>query len=262
MSTTVTATMPDPDPLDRATKQRLIVIGNGMAGARAVEEIIDRGGSERFAITMFGDEPYGNYNRISLSNVLAGSEDAAGIYLNPLDWYEHNAVTLHAGVRVTKIDRYARTVRSENGTTHQYDKLIIATGSRSFFPPIEGMLDPHRPLKGVFGFRTIADCDRMLHWAQSAKRVAVIGGGLLGLEAARGLLARGLEVHVVHRAARLMNVQLDGQAAAILRRGVEEMGIHVRLETSTTRLLGDDGKVAGLQFGDGSTLDCDMVVVT
>jgi nitrite reductase (NADH) large subunit len=247
---------------DRIARQRLIVIGNGMAGARTVEEIIDRGGSDRFAITMFGDEPHGNYNRISLSNVLAGSEDPQGIFLNPLDWYEHNAITLRVGVRVTGIDRYARTVTVDDESTHRYDKLIIATGSRPFFPPIDGMLDQGVPITGVFGFRTIADCDAMLAWARGARRLAVIGGGLLGLEAARGLLERGLEVHVIHRADRLMNVQLDGQAGAILRRGVEELGIHVQLETSTTRILGEGGRVSGLQFGDGTTLDCDMVVVT
>jgi nitrite reductase (NADH) large subunit len=241
---------------------RLIVIGNGMAGARAVEEIIDRGGSDLFEITMFGDEPHGNYNRISLSNVLAGSEESGGIFLNPLDWYEHNAVTLHAGVRVTGIDHFAKTVTAEDGSEHGYDKLIIATGSRPFFPPIDGMLDDGRPVDGVFGFRTLADCDAMLESARGARSAAVIGGGLLGLEAARGLLARGLEVHVVHRANRLMNVQLDGQAAAILHRGVEELGIHVHLEKSTTRVSSEDGRVAALEFGDGSTLDCDMIVVT
>jgi nitrite reductase (NADH) large subunit len=254
-----TASLDDPEG---GARQRLIVIGNGMAGARAVEEIIDRGGSELFAITMFGDEPHGNYNRISLSNVLAGSEDPTGIFLNPLEWYAQNAITLHAGVRVTKIDRYAKSVTADDGTTHHYDKLIIATGSRSFFPPIEGMLDDGKPLTGIFGFRTIADTDAMLGWARQARRVAVIGGGLLGLEAARGLLERGLEVHVVHRADRLMNVQLDGQAGAILLRGVEELGIHVRLEASTARVLGDGGHVSGLDLGDGETLDCDMVVVT
>ncbi|MEJ7824745.1 MAG: nitrite reductase large subunit NirB [Solirubrobacteraceae bacterium] len=257
MTSTATAGTPTP-----GAKQRLIVIGNGMAGARAVEEIIDRGGADQFQITMFGDEPYGNYNRISLSNVLAGSEDPAGIFLNPLDWYQHHNITLHAGVRVTKIDRYAKTITADHATTLHYDKLIIATGSRSFLPPIEGMHDPRHPLRGVFGFRTMADCDRMLAWAQGHRKVAIIGGGLLGLEAARGLLARGLEVHVVHRAERLMNVQLDGQAAAILLRGVEELGIHVHLQTSTTRVLGEDGHVTGLEFGDGSTVDCDMVVVT
>ncbi|MEA2373126.1 MAG: nitrite reductase large subunit [Solirubrobacteraceae bacterium] len=245
-------------------RSRLIVIGNGMAGARAVEEILERGGREIFDITMFGDEPHGNYNRISLSNVLAGLEDPDAIYLNPLDWYEENSITLHVGVRVTRVDRFAREVTADDGTVHPYDKLIIATGSRSFFPPIPGLLDDDgRPRSGVFGFRTISDTERMLDWAGGATRAAVIGGGLLGLEAARGLLERGLEVHVVHRGSRLMNMQLDGQAGAILRRGVEDLGMRVHLETSTTRVLaGEDGRVRGLEFDDGPTLDCDMVVAT
>ena len=262
MTSTEAAATAVPETSGSAGKQRLIVVGNGMAGARAVEEILDRGGSELFAITMFGDEPHGNYNRISLSNVLAGSEDPAGIFLNPLEWYQHNDITLHAGVRVTRIDRYGRTVTADDGTVHPYDKLIVATGSRSFFPPIDGLRQLGRAQTGTFGFRTMSDCTRMLEWARGARRVAVIGGGLLGLEAARGLLERGMEVHVVHRAEHLMNVQLDGQAAAILRRGVEELGIHVRLATRTTRVCGEGGRVTGLQFGDGSTLDCDMVVVT
>ena len=246
-------------------KTRLIVVGNGMAGARAVEEILQRGGADMFDITMFGAEPHGNYNRISLSNVLAGVEDPGEIFLNPLDWYEENAITLHAGVRITRLDRFAREVTTDDGTVHPYDKLIIATGSRPFFPPIPGMLDDEgRPRTGVFGFRNIADTEQMLEWAPGVTRAAVIGGGLLGLEAARGLLERGLEVHVVHRAERLMNMQLDGQAGAILRRGVEDLGVHVHLETSTTELLvGGDGRVAGLRFGDdGIELECDMVVVT
>jgi len=245
-------------------RDRLIVIGNGMAGARTVEEILQRGGGETFEITMFGDEPHGNYNRISLSNVLAGLEDPDAIFLNPLSWYKENSVTLHAGVRVTRVDRFAREVTADDGTVHRYDKLIIATGSRSFLPPIRGLLDYYgRPRTGVFGFRSIADTQQMLDWARDAKRAAVIGGGLLGLEAARGLLERGLEVHVVHRASRLMNMQLDGQAGTILRRGVEDIGMHVHLETATTRVLVDHaGRVTGLEFGDGTALECDMVVAT
>ncbi|HWH11010.1 MAG TPA: nitrite reductase large subunit NirB [Solirubrobacteraceae bacterium] len=245
-------------------RDKLVVIGNGMAGARTVEEILERGGRDIFEITVFGDEPHGNYNRISLSNVLAGLEEPGAIFLNPLDWYEENAVTLHAGVRVTRIDRFAREVTADDGTLHRYDKLIIATGSRSFFPPIPGLLeDDGRPRRGVFGFRNIADTEQMLDWARGATRVAVIGGGLLGLEAARGLLERGLEAHIVHRGSRLMNMQLDGQAGAILRRGVEDLGIHVHIGTSTARVLvADNGRVAGLQFGDDSKLECDMVVAT
>ncbi len=247
-----------------SAKSRLIVVGNGMAGARAVEEILERGGADLFEITMFGDEPHGNYNRISLSNVLAGLEDPGEIFLNPLSWYEENAITLHAGVRVTRIDQFAREVTADDGTVHPYDKLMIATGSSSFFPSIRGLRDYFGRIRGgVFGFRNIADTDGMLEWVGNATCVAVIGGGLLGLEAARGLLERGLEVHVVHRASRLMNMQLDGQAGGILRRGVEELGVHVHLETSTTEILaGEDGGLAGLRFGDGTELACDMLVVT
>ena len=135
-------------------KQRLVVIGNGMAGARAVEEVLARGGGEMFDITMFGDEPYGNYNRILLSNILSGVQDTSEIFLNPLDWYAHNDIALHAGVRVTKIDRFDKTVRADDATIHGYDKLIVATGSRSFFPPIDGMLDHGRPLRASSAFAT------------------------------------------------------------------------------------------------------------
>jgi nitrite reductase (NADH) large subunit len=245
-------------------RQKLIVVGNGMAGARAVEEILQRGGADMFEITMFGDEPHGNYNRISLSNVLAGKESRDGIFLNPLSWYERNEITLHAGVRVTRLDRFAQEVTADDGTVHRYDKLILATGSRPFFPPIPGLLDDDgRPRSGVFGFRNIADTEEMLEWARGANKAAVVGGGLLGLEAARGLLARGLEVHVVHRDAWLMEQQLDAQPGEILTRGVRDLGIHVHLEMSTSEVLVDEaGHISGLRFGDGSELECDMVVMT
>jgi nitrite reductase (NADH) large subunit len=201
--------------------ERLLVVGNGMAGARTVEEILERGGGERFEITMFGDEPHGNYNRISLSNVLAGAEDPRDIFLNPLDWYEENGIRLHAGRRIVRLDSHARRVYTEDGLGHEYDVLIIATGSRSHIPPIHGLYDAKGALKaGVFGFRNMKDCDRMLAWAEEAGRAAVIGGGLLGLEAARGLVGRGLDVEVVHRPARLMNLQLDEHGADILRHAV------------------------------------------
>jgi len=242
------------------TREKLLVIGNGMAGARTVEEIVERGGDERFSITMLGDEPYGNYNRISLSNVLAGSDDPRDIYLNPLDWYDENEITLHAGVRARSIDRFAKTVSTDDGDEHTYDKLIIATGSSSFFPPIDGMFDDDGLLPGVFGFRTIDDCEGMLSWAENASRAVVIGGGLLGLEAARGLLERGLDVEVVHRSSRLMNVQLGDGAAQILQAAVEGLGITVRLDASTTRVVGSE-RVEGIELADGETIACDMVVV-
>jgi len=244
-------------------RARLLVVGNGMTGARAVEEILLRGGGEQFSITMCGEEPHGNYNRISLSNVLAGSEDPREIFLNPLDWYEENDITLHAGVRVVAIDRIAQTVETDDGAVHGYEQLILATGSRAWVPPVENAHagDPERGelRPGVFGFRTLRDCDEMLAWAEDAAHVAVIGGGLLGLEAARGLLERGMKATIVHRSNRLMNVQLDLEAAGMLQTAVEAMGIEVLLETSTTALLGEE-RVEGLRFSDGSELACDMVV--
>jgi nitrite reductase (NADH) large subunit len=166
--------------------QRLVVIGNGMAGARTVEEILARNGD--FTITMFGDEPYGNYNRIMLSNLLAGVEDEAGIYLNDLGWYADNNITLNAGVRIERIDRFAQVVYATDGTATPYDKLIIATGSSSWTPPIKNIHNPKRGFhQGVFAFRTLDDTRGMIRYARDHERAVVIGGGLLGLEAARGL---------------------------------------------------------------------------
>jgi len=244
-------------------KLRLIVVGNGMAGVRAIEEILSRSGGQLFDITVFGDEPYGNYNRILLSNVLAGTDDTAEIYLNPKDWYTDNDVDLRAGVRVVRIDRFARVVHADDGTSMRYDRLIIATGSRSFFPPMEGMWVDNKTLTGgVFGFRSLDDCSAMLEYAKGKTKAAVIGGGLLGLEAARGLQNRGLEVDVVHATPTLMNAQLDDAAGAILRRSVEKIGINVHTETRTTGVLSENGSVTGLVFSDGSEIECDMLVVS
>jgi nitrite reductase (NADH) large subunit len=242
-------------------KQRLVVVGNGMAGARAVEEVLARGGAEQFDIVMFGDEPYGNYNRILLSNILSGAQDTSEIFINPLDWYAQNGIRLHTGARVTDIDRAARVVVSENGIRETYDKLMIATGSRAFVPPMAGVTGPDGRMRaGVFGFRTIDDCDGIVAFAKQSRRAAVIGGGLLGLEAARGLINHGCEVHVVHLAGHLMEMQLDASGGAILKASMEAMGVTVHLRKMTTAILGD-GEVTGLAFKDGSTLDCDMVVI-
>ncbi|MCW3061187.1 MAG: Nitrite reductase large subunit [Capsulimonas sp.] len=244
------------------TKQKLVVIGNGMAGARTVEEILARGGAEQFDIVMFGDEPYGNYNRILLSNVLNGSQDAKEIFLNPLEWYAENNINLHAGVRISAIDRVAKCVIDTNGAVTSYDKLIIATGSRAFVPPVQGLLNEDGTDKhGVYVFRTIDDCHKIAGYATKCARAAVIGGGLLGLEAARGLINYGVEVHVVHLANHLMENQLDAPAGAILRNTMEKMGVHVHLGKSTSAILGDDS-VTGLAFKDGEDLACDMVVIS
>jgi nitrite reductase (NADH) large subunit len=243
-------------------KQRLVVIGNGMAGARAVEEILARGGADQFTITMFGDEPYGNYNRIMLSDVLNGSQSPEHIFLNPLAWYAENNITLHAGVPVAEIDRAAREVYTQHGQCVPYDVLIIATGSHAFVPPMDNLRDSVGRLKeGVFVFRTLDDCQKITSYAQRSKRAAVIGGGLLGLEAARGLLTYGCEVHVVQRASYLMNYQLDTASGALLNGAMEALGVHVHCNSATTAILGN-GHMTGLQFKDSSELECDMLVVS
>ena len=248
----------------------LVVIGNGMAGARAVEEVLARGGSQRFRVTVFGDEPYGNYNRIMLSTALAGPGDEDSwrdIYLNPLDWYADNQITLHTGVRIVRIDRFAGKVFADDGTVLGYDKLIIATGSRTFFPPMDGMwVDNHTLTPGVFGFRTLDDTTAMMDYAREHERAVVIGGGLLGLEAAYGLRQHGLDVHVVQGGAVLMNQQLDEEAGAILRRVLEKthgICVHTGQRPTAIRSTGSvEGSVAGVVLADESVIDADMVVVT
>ncbi len=241
---------------------RLVVVGNGMAGVRAIEEILARGGGEKFDITVFGDEPYGNYNRILLSNVLAGKDDPREIYLNALDWYTDNGIDLRAGVRVVRLDTFAHLVHADDGTTMRYDKLVLATGSRAFFPPMDGLWADDKTLAdGVFGFRTLDDTAAMIAEAENRSKAVVLGGGLLGLEAARGLQSRGLAVEVVHAGPTLMNAQLDDPAGSILRRSVENIGIGVHTDKRTTAVLLNDGRLAGVKFADYSQLDCDMLVI-
>ena len=243
-------------------KKQLVVIGNGMAGARTVEEILARGGAGQFEITMFGEEPTGNYNRILLSNVLNGSYKEEEIFLNPLSWYEENNIRLHAGKRASGLLRRARLVYGEDGQPEHYDKLIIATGSRAFIPQMEGSHMPDGSLKpGVFVFRSLDDCRKIAGWAQGKHSAAVIGGGLLGLEAARGLQNFGLNVHVVHLGGHLMPQQLDPGAGAILKTSMEALGLKVHLKKNTTAILGAD-QVLGLRFADGATLECDMVIIS
>ena len=241
---------------------RLVVVGNGMAGVRALEEVLARSGGDRFDVTVFGDEPYGNYNRILLSNVLAGSDDPAEIYLNEVDWYRDNGIDLRAGVRVVRIDTFAHLVHADDGSSVRYDKLILATGSRSFFPPLTGLWADDKTLAdGVFGFRTLDDTAAMIAEAAHRSRAVVIGGGLLGLEAARGLQNRGLTVDVVHSGPTLMNAQLDDLAGAILRKSVENLGIGVLVNKRTTGVIVEDGRLAGVTFADGDRVDCDMLVI-
>jgi nitrite reductase (NADH) large subunit len=234
-----------------------------MAGARAVEEILARGGGEQFAITMFGDEPYGNYNRILLSHVLSGEEAHDGIFLNPIEWYVENGVDLRAPVRVTRIDRFAKVVFSDDGHVTPYDKLILATGSRSFLPPMEGLYAADGGLlPGVFAFRTIDDTRSMVAYAMHDHhhKAVVIGGGLLGLEAARGLQSHGLSVDVVHSGRWLMNAQLGRDGGEVLRRSMVSLGIGIATNNRTTAVWGPD-KVRGVRLRDDTTIDCDLIVV-
>jgi nitrite reductase (NADH) large subunit len=242
-------------------RQKLVVIGNGMAGARAVEEVLARGGGEQFDIVMFGDEVYGNYNRILLSNLLNGSQTQDDILINPLDWYRENGIKLHSGERVEAVDRAAKVVVSNNGVREHYDKLLIATGSRAFIPPMAGAYASEGKLKpGVFGYRTIDDCAAIVEYAKKSKVVVTIGGGLLGLEAARAMTVLGCQSHVVHLAGHLLEMQLDTTAGAILKKAMEGMGIQVHLKKLTSEVKGSD-KVEGLAFKDDTSLDCDMVIV-
>lgn len=259
--------------VNRGQRERLVVIGNGMAGARVIEEILQRD-AQRFAITMFGAEPYGNYNRILLSNVLNSSQAPEDIFLNPLHWYTEHDVTLHAGVKALLIDRTCKTVIGKpmrptstpygsNGCDpaamkieEPYDKVIIATGSRPFVPPLDGMGKP-----GTFLFRTLDDCEQIASYAAHCTKAVVIGGGLLGLEAARGLLTHGVEVTVVEAAPQLMTAQLDPESGASLKATMEHMGIRVFLEKISTHILGEE-RVTGLRFTDDSTLETDMVVIS
>src|SRR4051812_18769843 len=247
------------DDLD--SRDRLVVVGNGMAGARFVEEVLERGGGEFFRITVFGDEPHGNYNRIMLSPVLAGETDEDEIVLNPHEWYSDNDVELRAGVRVERIDTAAKHVHADDGTVTPYDHLVLATGSYSFIPPVPGV---HREdgglLPGVFGFRTIEDTRAMIAAARTHRRAVVVGGGLLGLEAARALQTYGLAVDLVDAAPHLMSAQCDADAGAIVRAGVEALGITVHLSTLTSEVLGPD-RVRGVVLSDGRELAADMLVL-
>ncbi|MCM3031530.1 nitrite reductase large subunit NirB [Niallia sp. MER 6] len=235
-------------------KKKLVMIGNGMAGVRTVEEILKRN-TDSFDITIIGDEPYPNYNRIMLSNVLQGKTTVDDIYINDWSWYEENHIHLITGEKVIKIDRNKKELITDKNQLINYDELIIATGSSAFILPIPGS-----ELEGVIGFRTIEDTEKMLETAQNYKKAVVIGGGLLGLEAARGLIDRGMDVHVVHLLPTLMEQQLDAAAADLLRKDLEAQGMKFLMEKQTAEIYGEN-RVQGLTFTDGSSVECDLVVM-
>jgi nitrite reductase (NADH) large subunit len=194
--------------------------------------------------------------------VLAQSHEPADIFINPLAWYEENDIKLHAGVRAARIDLGARVVHGMDGVAEPYDKLVLATGSRALAPPMEGMKGKDgAPKEGLFVFRTLEDCNQIAAYAARCKKAVVIGGGLLGLEAARGLLGHGLEVHVVHLMGHLMEMQLDARGGALLQAKLEKMGLHVHLRKNTKEILGEE-RVSGVRFEDGGKLGCELVVVS
>lgn len=237
-----------------SNKKKLVMIGNGMAGVRAIEEIL-KANPDMFDITIFGAEKYPNYNRIMLSPVLAGDTTIEDIILNDEKWYSDNDITLHMGKRIKEIQRGYKKVIAEDGTEAEYDNLIIATGSNPFIIPIPG-----HDKQGVMAFRDIDDCDKMFEAAKTYKKAAVIGGGLLGLEAAKGLMHLGMEATVIHDQATLMNMQLDTPAGEMLRAELEDQGIKFKTSTLTTEVVGDE-RVTGLKFKDGSKLDCDLLIM-
>ena len=235
-------------------KPSLVVVGNGMAGMRTVEELLalDAG---LYDITVFGAEPRVNYNRILLSPVLAGEKTADEIVLHPRSWYQDNGITLHAGDPVVAIDRKRRIVRSQSGLEVRYDRLLLATGSQPFIVPVPGA-----GLPGVVGFRDLDDVDTMLAAARRGGHAVVIGGGLLGLEAANGLLKRGMAVTVVHLTGSLLNQQLDGDASLLLKAALEVRGLRILLGVQTAAILGA-GRVEGIRFADGLELAADLIVM-
>ena len=236
-------------------KPALVVIGNGMAGMRTVEELLALA-PDLYDITVFGAEPHGNYNRILLSPVLAGEKTVDDIMLNTREWYAQNGITLHAGDPVEHIDRHRRVVRARSGLEVRYDRLLLATGSKPFIIPVPG-----HQLPGVLAFRDIQDVEGMLAAARNHRRAVVIGGGLLGLEAANGLMRQGMDVTVVHVTDSLMNQQLDKPAARLLQSALEKRGMRFLLDAQTSEITGVD-RVTGIRFKDGTEIAADLVVMT
>ncbi|MEW6144663.1 MAG: FAD-dependent oxidoreductase [Thermodesulfobacteriota bacterium] len=236
------------------SKERVVVIGNGMVGQSAVEHIL-RKKNENIELVVFGEEPDHSYNRILLSEVLSGKKSFAQLYLKKRKWFEENGVKLYTGSRVTEIDTASRRVRSEKGFSSAYDKLVIATGSVAFIPPIKGI-----EKSGVFAYRTIDDVWSMLEVSRYKKNAVVIGGGLLGLEAAKALKDNGMDVTVIHLVDHLMEQQLDYDSGLMLERLIERMGIKFRMKAVTEEILGNE-RAEAVRLASGEILDADLVLV-
>lgn len=234
--------------------RRLVVIGNGMAGMKVVEELLEIA-PKAYDITVFGAEPHPNYNRVLLSPLLAGEKKIADIIINPLEWYGEHGITLHTGDPVVAIDRRRRVVRARSGIEAPYDRLLLATGSKPIMLPVPGY-----DLPGVVTFRDLQDVSAMLQSARAHRKAIVIGGGLLGLEAANGLLRQGMDVTVVHIFDTLMERQLDRAASALLKESLEKRGMKFRMPAKTSAIAGDV-RATGVQFDDGRELDADLIVM-
>jgi nitrite reductase (NADH) large subunit len=237
-------------------KQKLVMIGNGMAGVRTIEELL-KVAPDLYDITVFGAEPHPNYNRILLSPVLAGEQTLDEIVLNSFEWYAENNIALYAGKKVTEVDRVKRVVKASDGTEAEYDRLLICTGSNPFILPVPG-----KDLQGVIAYRDIADTNAMIEAATKYQHAVVIGGGLLGLEAANGLMLRGMQVSVVHVMPTLMERQLDTVAGGLLQKSLEERGLKFLMGAQTQELVGgEDGRVKSIKFKDGTEVPADLVVM-
>lgn len=235
-------------------KLKLVLIGNGLAGMRCLEDLLDMA-PERYEVTVIGEEPWGNYNRIMLSPVLSGEKTIEDIMLHPHAWYSDKGIKFIAQDPAVKIDRTRKVVHTEKGERIDYDRLIIATGSKPFIPPVQGA-----DLNGVISFRDIYDVNTMVKYCETKKNAVVIGGGLLGLEAAYGLKQRGMNVTVLHLMDRIMDRQLDKRASEMLRHSIEQKGIQIITEANTEALLGKDGHVNQVRLKDGTILDADLVI--
>ncbi len=240
------------------TRPALAIIGNGMATARLLDDLASRGGLGMFTITVFGEEPHGAYNRILLNRVLMGG-GVEEITLKPTSWYAEKGVRFFPGVTVTRLSHAAQRLWTSDGKEHFFDTAVFATGSTARVPQVEGLKRPDGTLKrGAFVYRSASDVQRMRMHARPGMRAAVVGGGLLGLEAAKGLADLRLSVTVIHLFDVLMNRQVDKLGGEFLRRAIEKLGINVRTSVSTNAVLGEK-KVEGLDFG-GETFPTDMVV--
>jgi len=240
------------------SRKHVIVVGNGMVGCKFCARLTEKDTEGQFKITTFCEEPNPAYDRVHLSEYFDDAKTVDDLILQPLDWYEEHGIDIHLEDKVVKIDREKKTVTSAKGLEMAYDKLILATGSSPFVPPVPGI-----DKEGVFVYRTIEDLDEMVAHAKKpeVKTAAVVGGGLLGLEAAKATQDLGLKSHVVEFAPRLMPRQVDDAGGQVLKDIIEDRGIDVHLNKATTNIAGD-GKVTAMEFKDETTLDVDMIVVS